>query len=162
MIMKGSWNWDVFGDEETWSKINQGIGSPKMDEGTPKFDVVLGCLIMLSLTKSHLGVLKNHTQRSSSLMLGICACSLYFPLLPQFYWLKPIENHIKSPLLGNPPWTMSKVIESATAHPQELRWRRAAPCRNWVCNQGTWRRGSKNMLASRHPVGYKKTRVIIT
>jgi hypothetical protein len=33
-----------------------------MDEGTPKFDVVLGCLIMLSLTKSHLGVLKkSHT-----------------------------------------------------------------------------------------------------
>ena len=50
--MKGSWNWDVFGDEETWSKINQGIGSPKMDEGTPKFDVVLGCLIMLSVKKA--------------------------------------------------------------------------------------------------------------
>ena len=54
-------------------------------------------------------------------MLGIWVCVPfifhYFHNLPQFYWLKPIdsiENHIKSPLLlGNPPWTMSKVIESA-------------------------------------------------
>ena len=67
-----------------------------MDEGTPKFDVVLGCLIMLSVKKAIWGLKKSHTTVKLGNVGYLGLCSLYFPLLPQSSTVLLIEANRKS------------------------------------------------------------------